>query len=57
LKNTDISEEVMNVDRESAANKLLSMVVDRTKLKKSGWIHMLKTSEEYLYYRALCGEI
>ena len=37
-------------------NNLLSMV-DQTKkeLKMSRWIHMPKGSEEYEYYKALCG--
>jgi hypothetical protein len=37
-------------------NNLLSMI-DQTKkdLKMSGWIHMPKTTEEYVYYRLMCG--
>ena len=37
-------------------NKLISMV-DQTKidLKMSRWIHMPKDSEEYEYYKFLCG--
>jgi hypothetical protein len=36
--------------------KMLS-IIDQTKkdLKMSGWIHMPKGSEEYEYYKALCG--
>ena len=44
------------VERESKIYDLLSMV-DQTKkdLKMSGWVHMPKTSEEYLYYSMDCG--
>jgi hypothetical protein len=37
-------------------NKLLS-IIDQTKkdLKMSGWIHMPRDSEEYEYYKFLCG--
>ena len=37
-------------------NKLLS-IIDQTKkdLKMSRWIHMPRDSEEYKYYKSLCG--
>ena len=44
------------VERESKIYDLLSMV-DQTKkdLKMSGWVHMPKTSDVYLYYSMDCG--
>ena len=43
-------------EREELNNKLLSMI-DKTKneLNMSRWVHMPKDSEEYLYYKTLCG--
>jgi hypothetical protein len=43
--------------KEELNNKLLSMV-DKTKneLNMRRWVHMPKDSEEYQYYRTLCGD-
>jgi hypothetical protein len=48
---------VLCTDNCNDYNHLLSMV-DQTKkdLQMSGWIHMPKGSEEYEYYKLLCGE-
>jgi hypothetical protein len=45
------------VEKETQLNKLLSMV-DQTKkeLKMNRWVHLPKDSEEYGYYRLLCGD-
>jgi len=52
----DYSNEVAD-EKRRVINHLLSMV-DQTKkdYKMSRWIHMPKDSEEYQYYRVLCGE-
>ena len=44
--------------KEELNNKLLSMV-DKTKneLNMRRWVHMPKDSEEYQYYRTLCGDL
>jgi hypothetical protein len=46
----------LKVECEMLIKKLLSMV-DQTKkdLKMSSWLHMPPTSDEYQYYKALCG--
>ena len=38
-------------------NNTLSSMIDKTKneLNMSRWVHMPKDSEEYLYYKTLCG--
>ena len=45
------------IEREKPLRKLLSMV-DQTKLelKMNSWVHLPKDSEEYGYYRLLCGD-
>ena len=42
---------------ESTIDHLLS-IIDRTKkdLKMNSWVHKPKTSEEYQYYKMICGE-
>jgi hypothetical protein len=54
---TGDGKEVINVETESIVNHLLTMVDQAKKdLKMSGWIHMPHDSEEYQYYKALCGK-
>jgi hypothetical protein len=47
----------IKVEFEMLIKKLLSMV-DQTKkdLNMSGWLHMPPTSDEYQYYKMLCGQ-
>jgi hypothetical protein len=47
----------IKMECEMLIKKLLSMV-DQTKkdLKMSGWLHMPPTSDEYQYYKLLCGD-
>jgi hypothetical protein len=46
----------LKVECEMLIKKLLSMI-DQTKkdLKMSSWLHMPPTSDEYQYYKLLCG--
>ena len=52
-----VDKELVKVEMTLLLNKMISMV-DQTKkvYKMSRWIHMPKYSEEYQYYRVLCGE-
>jgi hypothetical protein len=53
---TDNTDKVIKVEMTILVNKLLSLV-DQTKkdLNMSRWIHMPRHSEEYKYYKLLCG--
>jgi len=48
---------ILKMECEMLIKKLLSMV-DQTKkdLKMRGWLHMPPTSDEYQYYKMLCGD-
>ena len=56
LKNIDDSQGELLVECKSLSNQLIS-TVNKTKkdLNMSSWVHMPKLSEEYQYYRLMCG--
>ena len=58
FKLTDQTNNTHKEERTILMNRLLS-IIDQTKkdLKMSRWIHMPHASEEYKYYKILCGTL